>query len=103
LAQLSVDKDAPVQPQVDFTSFPQIDQFTLILVDDVLNSGRTMVYALDPFLKMGAKKIQIAVLVNRSHKRFPISVDYKGLELATTIQDHIQVTLSDAEWSAHLF
>ena len=103
LAELNVEKDAPVQPQVNFTNFPEIEQFTMLLVDDVLNSGRTMVYALDPFLKMGAKKIQTAVLVNRSHKRFPISVDYKGLELATTIQDHIQVTLSDSEWSAHVY
>tara|TARA_R110001592_G_scaffold3945_1_gene22384 strand:- start:851 stop:1354 length:504 start_codon:yes stop_codon:yes gene_type:complete len=103
VAKLNVEKDAPVQPQVEFSEFPKIEQFTMILVDDVLNSGRTMVYALDPFLKMGAKKIQTAVLVNRSHKRFPISVDYKGLELATTIQDHIQVTLSESEWSAHLY
>ncbi|KYG71158.1 pyrimidine operon attenuation protein/uracil phosphoribosyltransferase [Roseivirga ehrenbergii] len=103
VARLSVEKDAPVQPQVQFSDFPQIDQFTMVLVDDVMNSGRTMIYALDPFLKMGAKKIQTAVLVNRSHKRFPISVDYKGLELATTIQEHIQVNLTDSDFSAYLY
>ena len=103
LAKLSVEKDAPVQPQVEFSDFPKIEQFTMVLVDDVMNSGRTMIYALDPFLKMGAKKIQTAVLVNRSHKRFPISVDYKGFELATTIQEHIQVSLTDSDFSAYLY
>lgn len=103
IAALNVEKDAPVQPQVEFSDFPKIEQFTMVLVDDVMNSGRTMIYALDPFLKMGAKKIQTAVLVNRSHKRFPISVDYKGLELATTIQEHIQVNLTDSDFSAHLY
>ncbi|KOF02542.1 hypothetical protein AWW67_12485 [Roseivirga seohaensis] len=103
VAKLSVEKDAPVQPQVQFSDFPEIEQFTMVLVDDVMNSGRTMIYALDPFLKMGAKKIQTAVLVNRSHKRFPISVDYKGLELATTIQEHIQVNLTDSDFSAYLY
>lgn len=101
--KLDVDKDAPVQPKVDLSDFPQIDQFTVIVVDDVLNSGRTMIYAIDPFLQMGAKKIQTAVLVNRSHKRYPISVDYKGLELATTIQEHIQVDLSESDSSAYLY
>jgi pyrimidine operon attenuation protein/uracil phosphoribosyltransferase len=101
--KLDVDKDAPVQPQIDLAGFPKIDQFTVVIVDDVLNSGRTMIYALDPFLQLGAKKIQTAVLVNRSHKRFPISVDYKGLELATTIQEHIQVDLSDSDSCAYLY
>jgi pyrimidine operon attenuation protein/uracil phosphoribosyltransferase len=62
-----------------------------------------MIYAIDPFLQLGAKKIQTAVLVNRSHKRYPISVDYKGLELATTIQEHIQVDLSESDSSAYLY
>jgi pyrimidine operon attenuation protein / uracil phosphoribosyltransferase len=101
--KLDVDKDAPVQPKVDLSDFPQIDQFTVVVVDDVLNSGRTMIYAIDPFLQLGAKKIQTAVLVNRSHKRYPISVDYKGLELATTIQEHIQVDLSDSDSCAYLY
>ena len=101
--KLDVEKDAPVQPKVDLSHFPQIEQFTVIVVDDVLNSGRTMIYAIDPFLQLGAKKIQTAVLVNRSHKRFPISVDYKGLELATTIQEHIQVDLSESDSSAYLY
>lgn len=101
--KIDVEKDAPVQPKIDLSYFPKINQFTVVIVDDVLSSGRTMIYALDPFLQLGANKIQTAVLVNRSHKRFPISVDYKGLELATTIQEHIQVDLSDSDSCAYLY
>ena len=61
-----------------------------------------MIYALDPFLKMNVSKIQTAVLVNRSHKRFPIAVDYKGFELGTTIQEHIDVQLTN-QYAAYIY
>lgn len=103
LVRIDIDKEATSQPQVEFSGIPEIEDFTLIIVDDVLNSGKTVMHALDPFLKMNVKKIQTAVLVNRSHKRFPIAVDYKGLELATTLQEHIEVQLSDDDYSAYLY
>ncbi|MFY0593613.1 phosphoribosyltransferase family protein [Roseivirga sp.] len=102
LIRIDIDKSAKSQPQVSFSAKPLQTDFTLIVVDDVLNSGGTMIYALDPFLKMNVAKIQTAVLVNRSHKRFPIAVDYKGFELGTTIQEHIDVQL-DSEYSAYLY
>jgi pyrimidine operon attenuation protein / uracil phosphoribosyltransferase len=64
---------------------------TVILVDDVANTGKTMLYALKPFLTANPKKIQSLVLVERSHKLFPIQTDYAGLSLATTLQEHITV------------
>lgn len=103
LVRVDIDKEATSQPQVAISDFPVLSHFTLIIVDDVLNSGKTMLYAFDPFLRMSVKKMQTAVLVNRSHKRFPVAVDYKGLELATTIQEHIEVRLSDFECSAYLY
>lgn len=102
LIRVDIDKSATSQPQVSFSAQPKVPGFTLIVIDDVLNSGGTMIYALDPFLKMNVSKIQTAVLVNRSHKRFPIAVDYKGFELGTTIQEHIDVQLDD-EYSAFLY
>ncbi|OEK02187.1 hypothetical protein BFP97_11935 [Roseivirga sp. 4D4] len=102
LIRVDIDKSATSQPQVSFSAQPEVSDFTLIVIDDVLNSGGTMIYALDPFLKMNVSKIQTAVLVNRSHKRFPIAVDYKGFELGTTIQEHIDVKLDD-EYSAFLY
>ena len=102
LIQIGIDKSAKSQPQVSFSAKPSFSSFTMVVVDDVLNSGATMIYALDPFLKMDAKKIQTAVLVHRSHKRFPIAVDFKGLELATTIEEHIEVNL-EGEFAAYLY
>lgn len=103
LIRIDIDKDAQSQPVVRLSKEPDIDNFTVVIVDDVLNSGRTMVYALDPFLKMSVRNIQTAVLVNRTHKRFPIAVDYKGFELGTTIEEHIHVKLTDDESSAYLY
>lgn len=103
LVRIDIDKKATSQPQVAFSGIPALSDFTMILVDDVLNSGKTMIHAMDPFLKMNVRKVQTAVLVNRSHKRFPIAVDYKGLELATTIQEHIEVRLTEGEYRAYLY
>ncbi|MCL6260112.1 phosphoribosyltransferase [Aquiflexum sp. TKW24L] len=74
----------------------------VIVVDDVLNTGKTLVYALLPFLQSTIKKIEVAVLVNRSHKLFPVSPDYTGLELATTLSEHITVDLSSENHTVHL-
>ncbi len=102
LIQIDIDKSAKSQPQVSFSAEPSTTAFTLIVVDDVLNSGSTMIYALDPFLKMNVSKIQTAVLVHRSHKRFPIAVDFTGFALGTTIEEHIEVVLEN-EAAAYLY
>ena len=66
---------------------------TVILIDDVANTGRTLFYAFRPFLGLLIKKMQVAVLVDRKHKSFPVQVDYVGLSLATTVHDNIDVNL----------
>jgi pyrimidine operon attenuation protein/uracil phosphoribosyltransferase len=71
------------------------DGKSIIVIDDVANTGRTIFYACKPFLSVLPKKIEVAVLVDRSHKSFPIKVDYKGLSLATTFQEHIKANLKD--------
>jgi pyrimidine operon attenuation protein/uracil phosphoribosyltransferase len=63
----------------------------VILIDDVSNSGKTLLYALKPFLSSHPKKIQTLVLVERTHKAFPVKPDYVGLSVATTLQEHIYV------------
>jgi pyrimidine operon attenuation protein/uracil phosphoribosyltransferase len=63
----------------------------VVIVDDVTNSGRTLLYALKPFLEFHPKKIQTLVLVERSHKTFPVHPDYVGISIATTLQEHIYV------------
>lgn len=71
-----------------------------IIVDDVANTGRTIFYAFKPFLKIVAKKVEVAVLVDRKHKSFPVKPDYVGLSLATTAKENIDVnikTIKNAE------
>jgi pyrimidine operon attenuation protein / uracil phosphoribosyltransferase len=69
----------------------------VILVDDVANSGKTLTYALKPFLEFHPKKIQTLVLVERSHKVFPVQPDYVGLSVGTTLQEHIYVEVDGDE------
>lgn len=80
----------------------------VILVDDVLSSGRTMAYGMGAFFDIPLKKIRTAVLIDRSHHRFPIFSDFYGLKLSTTLKEHVTVTLresgkstpEDAAWLA---
>lgn len=70
---------------------------TILLVDDVANTGRTLFYAMQPLMAILPKKIEVAVLVDRSHKSFPVHVNYVGLVLSTTVQDNILVNFGEQE------
>ncbi len=69
----------------------------IILVDDVANTGRTIFYAVQPLLKVVPKQVEVAVLVDRKHKSFPIKADYVGLSLATTLLENIEVNIRGTE------
>ncbi|MBY0427207.1 MAG: phosphoribosyltransferase, partial [Cytophagales bacterium] len=84
------------------TELKTLKKKVVILVDDVLNSGRTMVYSLKPFLNIEIKKLQTATLVDRNHKTFPIKADYVGYSLSTTLQDHINVSFEGDEILVYL-
>jgi pyrimidine operon attenuation protein / uracil phosphoribosyltransferase len=73
----------------------QVNGKSIIVVDDVANTGRTLFFALKPFFDILPKKVEIAVLVDRKHKSFPIQPDYVGLSLATTLKEHIEVKIRD--------
>lgn len=75
----------------------------VIVIDDVANTGRTLFYAMKPILTVLPKKVEVAVLVDRTHKSFPVKVDYYGLSLATTLMNNIDVQITDAEeWAVFL-
>lgn len=74
-----------LQPETD------VRNRIVVIVDDVANTGRTMFYALKPFLASTPKKVQTLALVERSHKLFPVHTDYTGVSIATTLQEHISV------------
>lgn len=81
----------------------EMDGKPIIVVDDVANTGRTLFYACKPLLDILPSKLEIAVLVDRTHKTFPVKVDYFGISLATTLHDNIRVDLSqEAAFSVDL-
>lgn len=69
----------------------------ILVVDDVTSSGRTLMYALKPLLQFYPKRVLTMCLVERMHKNFPIQINFIGLSIATTLQEHIQVEVKKGE------
>jgi pyrimidine operon attenuation protein / uracil phosphoribosyltransferase len=94
LHALDINKLLPLDRAISIT--PPLGNLagkTIVMIDDVANTGRTLYYALRPIMDCLPKKVQLAVLVDRQHKLFPISPDYVGLSLSTTMQEHITVDI----------
>tara|TARA_B100000614_G_C14321753_1_gene400750 strand:- start:135 stop:638 length:504 start_codon:yes stop_codon:yes gene_type:complete len=94
LGSINLDKDTPFDNPISIKpeDIKYADQ-NVILVDDVLNSGKTLIYACKYFLNVSLKSLSTVVLVERTHNRFPIKANYVGLSLATTLQEYIKVEL----------
>jgi pyrimidine operon attenuation protein/uracil phosphoribosyltransferase len=92
LCKVMMDKRNPLQSGVS-TSLNDEDfkNKSVVLVDDVLNSGTTLIYGVHYFLKTPLKQLKTAVLVNRNHKKYPVKADYKGISLSTSLQEHVNV------------
>jgi len=90
---ITLDKKQPME--VSLSKSFDFDGKVIIVVDDVSNSGKTLLYALKPFIEFHPKKIQTLVLVERTHTSFPVRPDYVGLSIATTLQEHIFVEVKD--------
>lgn len=94
IVKVKLDKLAPQQGEVEMDcELDKIMKKCIVLIDDVLNTGRTLAYGMKPFLSTEVKKIEVAVLINRSHTLFPILPQYTGFELSTTLKDHVEVKL----------
>lgn len=103
LVKISMDKTAPQQSEISLDcDLKEIRKKCIVLVDDVLNTGRTFAYSMKPFLNTEVKKIETAVLVNRSHTLFPINPQYTGYELATTLKEHVEVRLGQDDAGVYL-
>lgn len=86
---IKMNKKHPLKNEINIEE--DLNGKSVVLVDDVANSGKTLLYALKPLLVFELKKILITVLVDRKHKAFPISPDIVGHTVATTLQEHIEV------------
>ena len=92
---LAMNKKKPLNQVLDFKE--NLHGRSVILVDDVVNSGKTIMYSLHAVLSYDLKKLMVAVLVDRKHKSFPIASDIVGHSIATTLQDHIEVETKDSD------
>ena len=102
LCKVNIDKK---NPRKQITTSLDIKEYTnkpLILVDDVLNSGTTLMYGVKHFLEVPLKRFKTAVLVNRNHKKYPVKADFKGISLSTTLQDNITVEFKNNTATAYL-
>jgi pyrimidine operon attenuation protein/uracil phosphoribosyltransferase len=95
LGNIKLNKDKPWEdePVINFEEKSLVNK-SIIVVDDVLNSGKTLMYAVKLFLNKPVKKINTVILVDRSHTRFPVKADFVGLRLSTTLQEHIEADFS---------
>ncbi len=96
LVALQLNKHQPLEKEIELELGKlSLDNKTVLLVDDVANTGKTMYYALKPIMEFSPRKVQAAVLVDRQHKLFPVTPDFVGLSLSTTLQEHILVEFDE--------
>ncbi len=95
---VNINKKKPLNHALDFEM--NLSGRTVILCDDVINSGKTVMYSLHAILSFDLKKVMVAVLVDRKHKSFPVASDIVGHTIATTLQDHIEVETKGSEITA---
>ncbi|GAA3574466.1 phosphoribosyltransferase family protein [Snuella lapsa] len=93
LCQVNIDKDNPTLPIKTSIDAKAYTNKSLVLVDDVLNSGTTLIYGVKHFLDVPLKQFKTAVLVNRNHKKYPVKADFKGISLSTSLHEHVTVHL----------
>jgi pyrimidine operon attenuation protein/uracil phosphoribosyltransferase len=92
LFELKIDKHNTVENEVTISgSREEMVGKSIVLVDDVLNSGKTLIYSMKAILQTDTKKIRTVLLVDRDHRRYPILTDFVGMTLSTTLQEHISV------------
>lgn len=104
LFEVILDKESPLSQSIELTIDPkELEGKTIILVDDVLNSGKTMQYGLMKILEQPVFKIYTVVLIDRKHRRYPIKANFFGLRLTTILMDHVEVSLAEGNYSAQLF
>lgn len=92
LCKVTMDKKNPLGTVETSMSQEEYKDKSVILIDDVLNSGTTLVYGVKHFLNVPLKRFKTAVLVNRNHKKYPVKADFKGISLSTSLNESVKVT-----------
>lgn len=102
LCEVKIDKKNP-RKEISTSVKPEdYKDKSVILIDDVLNSGTTLIYGVKHFLDVPLKQFKTAVLVDRNHKKYPVKADFKGISLSTSIKEHVEVILEGDTYEAFL-
>jgi len=102
LCKVKIDKKNPLNDISTSLNFEDYQNKSLVVIDDVLNSGATLMYSVKYFLNTKIKSLKTAVLVDRNHKKYPIKADFKGLSLSTSIQSKVEVVIDEKKIEAFL-
>ncbi|QOD61446.1 phosphoribosyltransferase [Polaribacter haliotis] len=102
ICEVQINKKKPLEKVTTSIEVTDYKNKSLVLVDDVLNSGTTLIYGIKHFLDVPLKRFKTAVLVNRNHKKYPVKADFKGISLSTSIKEHIHVEFTKKEAKAYL-
>ncbi|MBJ7883051.1 phosphoribosyltransferase family protein [Gelidibacter salicanalis] len=102
LCKVVIDKKHPLSQITTSIDASDYTDKSVVLIDDVLNSGSTLIYGVKHFLNVPLKQFKTAVLVNRNHKKFPVKADYKGISLSTSLHEHVEVILTGKAYEAFL-
>lgn len=102
LCEVQVDKKNPLNEVKTSIPSSSYTNKSIVLIDDVLNSGTTLIYGVKHFLDVPIKQFKTAVLVDRSHKKFPVKADFKGISLSTSLSETVKVNFSKGEDSVNL-
>ncbi|MFD0978009.1 phosphoribosyltransferase family protein [Salinimicrobium gaetbulicola] len=102
LCEVKVDKKDPLKAVETSLNEDEYKDQSIVLVDDVLNSGTTLIYGVRHFLEVPLKQFKTAVLVDRSHKKYPVKADFKGISLSTSIHETVQVKFGEEESKVEL-
>jgi len=103
LVKITLKKTAKTQPEVELDiELTLLKNKSVVISDDVLNTGRALTFSLAPFLSIPLANLKTAVVVDRNHRNFPVSTDYVGYSLATTLKEHIEVIFEGKEAGVYL-
>ena len=102
LCKVSIDKKNPRNAIKTSISTNDYKNKSVVLIDDVLNSGTTLIYGVRHFLDVPLKQFKTAVLVNRNHKKYPVKEDFKGISLSTSLHEHVEIILEGKSLKAYL-
>lgn len=102
LCEVKIDKQNPFNPITTSISKEVYSGKNIVLVDDVLNSGTTLIYGVKHFLEVPIKKFKTVVLIDRNHKKFPVKADFKGISLSTSSKEHVHVVFEENNNHAYL-